>query len=300
MDHDCLPADDAVARPKRAHSMTDASLEDRDHRILGSMDGPASASDRVARYTQALRRIRVEILAGVEIDAVLQAFCSELATAVPGADLVGVSILDRAGRPRTVASTNPAVNDIDTDQHRAGEGPSLEAAQSNSVIRARADEAKRRWPRFFEAVEDLGVSDYLAAPLVLDENRCGSLNIYCVGRDGFDHIDEASIAVLATSIETVVALTQRARAAEREVDGLRTAMRTRSDIDQAKGIIMALRGMSADHAFALLSEQSQNRNIKVSEIAAAMIRSITRQSDDSPLGPHEEQLDLTETPRSDG
>ncbi|MCZ4562850.1 ANTAR domain-containing protein [Rhodococcus sp. IEGM 1401] len=55
-------------------------------------------------------------------------------------------------------------------------------------------------------------------------------------------------------------------------------MKTRGEIDQAKGIIMALRGIPGDAAFALLSEQSQNRNIKVSDIAASMIDSIAQQS----------------------
>ena len=68
------------------------------------------------------------------------------------------------------------------------------------------------------------------------------------------------------------------------MSGLVTAMKTRGDIEQAKGILMAVRGISADDAFALLSEQSQNRNVKVTDLAASMIATITEKHEpDAPV-----------------
>ncbi|MBY3985739.1 ANTAR domain-containing protein [Rhodococcus fascians] len=241
-------------------------------------DASDSSFARIGRYTQALRRIKSKILTGVEVDVVLQAVCSEIAAVVPDADLVGITMLDDSGRPRTVASTDSVVHDIDSDQYRTDQGPCLEAMRSGHMVRAQAREAGIRWPRFAAAVADLGVHSYLAAPLTPDEHRHGSLNIYGRSNDGFDRFDEISVALFATSIETAVAISERTRSAEQELTGLRTAMRTRADIDQAKGIVMAMRGISADEAFALLSEQSQNRNIKVSDIAAAMIDSVAEQT----------------------
>jgi transcriptional regulator with GAF, ATPase, and Fis domain len=265
--------------------MSDFSIED--DRLHDAPDASGSAFARIGQYIQALRRIKGKILAGADVDAVLQAVCTEVAAVVPDGDLVGITMLDDTGRPRTVASTDPAVHDIESDQYRAGQGPCLHAIRSGRMVRAQAHEAVARWPRFAAAVADLGVHSYLSAPLTPDEHRHGSLNIYGTSADGFDRLDEVSVALLATSIETVIAITERARSAEREITGLRTAMKTRADIDQAKGIIMAMRGISADDAFALLSEQSQNRNIKVSEIASAMIESVVEHTD-SRTGLHEE------------
>ncbi|MBY4206946.1 ANTAR domain-containing protein [Rhodococcus fascians] len=256
--------------------MSEFPVEDKPLRPTSEV--PDSAFDRIGHYTQALRRIKSKILTGVDIDVVLQAVCSEVAAVVPDADLVGITMLDESGRPRTVASTDSVVHDIDSDQYRTGQGPCLEAMRSGHMVRAQAREAATRWPLFAAAVADLGVHSYLAAPLTPDEHRHGSLNIYSSSTDGFDHLDEVSVALFATSIETAVAISERTRSAEEELTGLRTAMRTRADIDQAKGIIMAMRGISADEAFALLSEQSQNRNIKVSDIAAAMIDSVAEQT----------------------
>lgn len=241
-----------------------------------SGDTPA-ASRRVVEYTRAVQRIKDILLSGVGIETVLQAVCREVAVAVPGADLVGITLIDAATKlPGTAASTDSRVNDVDADQYHAAEGPCLEAARTGHMVRARAVDAGERWPRFAARVADIGIGSYLAAPFTLDNRRLGALNIYGYSTHGFSDIDEALVALFVTAIEAVVQISRRAHSAEQEVDGLHTAMKTRADIEQAKGIIMAMRGLGADEAFAVLSEQSQNRNIKVSDIASAMIDSIVR------------------------
>ena len=104
------------------------------------------------------------------------------------------------------------------------------------------------------------------------------MNIYSFDPHGFNDIDEALLGLFISSIETAVIVSRRARSAEEEVDGLLTAMKTRARIEQAKGIIMAMRGVDPDEAFAFLSEQSQSRNIKVADLATTLIASISNQS----------------------
>ncbi|PXY21411.1 hypothetical protein BAY60_25785 [Prauserella muralis] len=61
------------------------------------------------------------------------------------------------------------------------------------------------------------------------------------------------------------------RAVLEENTHLHEAMRHRGVIEQAKGILMAQRGYSADDAFAVLVDLSQHTNIKVHDIAQALI-----------------------------
>jgi AmiR/NasT family two-component response regulator len=56
-----------------------------------------------------------------------------------------------------------------------------------------------------------------------------------------------------------------------EVEDLKAALTTRPVIDQAKGILMAERGCTAEEAFALLSGASQRDNRKVRDIARAIV-----------------------------
>jgi two-component system, response regulator / RNA-binding antiterminator len=56
-----------------------------------------------------------------------------------------------------------------------------------------------------------------------------------------------------------------------EVEDLRRALRTRPTIEQAKGIIMAARSCSADEAFTVLRQLSMDTNVRLAEVAAAVV-----------------------------
>ena len=60
-------------------------------------------------------------------------------------------------------------------------------------------------------------------------------------------------------------------ACQSEVDDLRAALRTRPAIDQAKGILMARHGCTADEAFSMLSEASQRSNQKLRDLATGIV-----------------------------
>ena len=55
-------------------------------------------------------------------------------------------------------------------------------------------------------------------------------------------------------------------------------MKTRGTIEQAKGILIALRGISPEAAFAVLAEQSQRENVRVAVLAARVVNSAVSQA----------------------
>jgi len=67
-----------------------------------------------------------------------------------------------------------------------------------------------------------------------------------------------------------------------EASGLERALATRPTIDQAKGIIMAERRCGADEAFDVLRRFSQDSNVPLAEVAAAIVYHV--QSADRPAG----------------
>jgi hypothetical protein len=61
----------------------------------------------------------------------------------------------------------------------------------------------------------------------------------------------------------------------RDIDeAVRRSAESRGTIEQAKGVIMATLGVDADNAFALLKRSSQNANIKLRELAHALISAL--------------------------
>lgn len=57
----------------------------------------------------------------------------------------------------------------------------------------------------------------------------------------------------------------------RELEDARSELENRKLIDRAKGILMAMRGLSEPHAYALLRKTAMNQNRKISEIAEGLI-----------------------------
>lgn len=56
-----------------------------------------------------------------------------------------------------------------------------------------------------------------------------------------------------------------------EISQLRQALRSRASIEQGKGMLMLRYGLSADQAFTMLARWSQNENIKLHSLSAALV-----------------------------
>ena len=74
-----------------------------------------------------------------------------------------------------------------------------------------------------------------------------------------------------TPRETVGPDQYRITVLEHQVEGLKRALHNRDVIGQAKGILIAHYGISADDAFTLLVQFSQHTNTKLAEIAPAFV-----------------------------
>src|SRR5690348_5832265 len=75
-------------------------------------------------------------------------------------------------------------------------------------------------------------------------------------------------AASAEPAEALAALVAKLRA---ELTGVRTAMRNRAVIEQAKGVLVERLGITPDQGFDHLVRLSQRTNIKLIEVAAAIV-----------------------------
>lgn len=63
---------------------------------------------------------------------------------------------------------------------------------------------------------------------------------------------------------------------------LRASLASRSVIDQAVGVLMAEQRCTAGEAFAILRSASQNRNLKLRQVAEDVVRAVTGQRPEPP------------------
>ncbi|WP_225978311.1 ANTAR domain-containing protein [Gandjariella thermophila] len=79
---------------------------------------------------------------------------------------------------------------------------------------------------------------------MIDSECVGSLNLYSRSGHGFGGIDAALLQLFTTAAEGALRGARRHLAARQLAEQLRHALQSRSVIDQAKGILMAARGLT--------------------------------------------------------
>lgn len=148
-------------------------------------------------------------------------------------------------------------------------------------MRAEIGRHHDRWPEFDEHAHQLGIRAYLSVPLFEDlddhEHLVGSLNIYSYTASAFDPFDEGLMQLYTVAAGQAIVNARHWQQTRETVTQLEQALTSRSEIDQAKGALMAVHGCSADEAFTKLSKQSQHTNVKVHELARELLNSLRTQ-----------------------
>ena len=99
----------------------------------------------------------------------------------------------------------------------------------------------------------------------------GSLNIYSETASAFYLFDAQLMRLYTSAAGQAISNAGRWQDSRDTVVQLETALRSRSDIDMAKGALIALHGCDPAGAFGRLVAESQRRNIKVRDIAVELL-----------------------------
>ena len=189
---------------------------------------------------------------------------------LPETPEVSVTLIE-GNRARTAAFTGALAIQLDERQYDYGCGPCLHAAVSGETIRLIMDDPDILYADFRAVAQRQGVSHTMSVGLPVATRTVGALNIYSsTGRPFTDQSDRiaATFAGFAAILLANVGLYHDAVDLAAQ---LKTAMRTRSVIEQAKGIIIAENHCSSDDAFKILARLSQNKNVKLNVLAQNLV-----------------------------
>ncbi|MBB4964930.1 AmiR/NasT family two-component response regulator [Saccharothrix violaceirubra] len=239
-------------------------------------DVPTNQLDEASAALEELVGI---LAADQSLSDALQQLAESAARVIPDAQNVSVTVLDADGSGHTAAATDQVVVAIDRDQYAAGEGPCLEAAATKRPVRVTAEGGRERWPAFAAAAAEAGVRAYLSAPLILDDRVIGALNVFSADEHAFDPFDEALLRLFVTAASTTITGFRRYERSRGLIQHLQNALESRAEIDQAKGVLMAAHGVSAEEAFARLVQESQQHNTKLRDVARNLLGSVRRSVD---------------------
>lgn len=198
------------------------------------------------------------------VDDVLTDVTETAKELIAGVDAAGVLLIGKAGRYETLAPTSTLPYELDALQMKYGEGPCVQVAIDDLIVRTDDFRTEERWPQYSPAVVELGVLSGLSVKLYTADRTAGALNLFGSKPNAFDAEDETIATILASHAAAAIL-------ASRQGEQLQSALTTRDRIGQAKGIIMERYGVDDMRAFEMLKQLSQDSNTRLVDVAQRVV-----------------------------
>ena len=150
-------------------------------------------------------------------------------------------------------------------------GPIVEAVSFREPRQLADVVADQRWPAFATQLVNAGYRSCVSLPLSTQGDDSAVLTLLSRQADQFS--ESSYDVVLLLTLHAGVAFDNATlyHQSQELVGQLRTALRTRSVVGRAQGLLMRDRGYDSATAFDALKRSSQNKNIKLRDLAAQLI-----------------------------
>ncbi|MFJ6198963.1 GAF and ANTAR domain-containing protein [Micromonospora sp. NPDC092111] len=234
---------------------------------------PTSDTLGVLETAALLRALTAGLIAVDDFDEAV-AELVRIAGDVPEVAWCGFTTL-RAGEPAGVAASDPRLAELDDLRH-GRETPAMTAIARREMIIAQDLADDDRWPGWTERARGLGVRGVISAPVDVDEQVIGAINLYAGSAGTFATRHQLTAMLLAEHAGLLLAAVRdRARQAERA--GERAgALLGESVVGQAVGVIMTQRGCPAPEALEVLRSAASSLDIPLREVAERLVTSVSR------------------------
>lgn len=199
-----------------------------------------------------------------KLDDILSGVTAAAKELIPGVDAAGILLIGKGGTFESLAQITELPHQLDELQMRFNEGPCMEAALEELIVRTDDFREESRWPKYSPACVEIGVLSGLSFKLYTAERTAGALNLFGFSPNPWSGEAETIGTVLAAHAAAAVL-------ANRQGQQLESALSTRDRIGQAKGIIMERYKVDDVQAFEMMRRLSQDSNTRLIDIAQQVI-----------------------------
>jgi PAS domain S-box-containing protein len=186
------------------------------------------------------------------------------------ADGAGLMLLYEDGGLRWVTATGSDELAFEQAQRDLGEGPCIDALDRDEVVWSTDLPGDARWPRLGAAATG-SVRGVLAAPVGAAGRPVGACTVLTSRPRRWSLADVGAMRAYATVLGRLLATATDASRKRELADQLQQALDRRVLIEQAKGVLIARMGVSADEAFALIRSTARSGNRRVADVAGDVI-----------------------------
>ncbi|WP_205877651.1 GAF and ANTAR domain-containing protein [Mycobacterium camsae] len=183
---------------------------------------------------------------------------------IAGVDTAGILLIKKGGHFESIGGTDDLPHELDALQHALGEGPCIDAALDEVLVRTEDFRRETRWPAYSAAAQQLGVLSGMSFRLYTHERTAGALNLFGCRPTNWDAERQTIGMVLAAHAAAALM-------ASHHSENLQSAVASRDRIGQAKGIIMERFDVDDVRAFDMLRRLSQESNTSLVDIAQRVI-----------------------------
>lgn len=189
-----------------------------------------------------------------------------------GTSAAGIMLADQRGGLQVAASSTDEARLLELYELQSDEGPCLDCYRSGqSVTRADLTEISSSWPRFARRLREAGFNSVQALPMRLRADTIGALNLFRTEPGQLSAAD-LWIGQAMAHVATVGLMQQRVIVArELLAEQLQTALSSRVQLEQAKGVLAERAGIPIDEAFQILRSYARARSLRLSDVAQQII-----------------------------
>jgi len=230
-----------------------------------------TTDEREMHIVEAFATLADTLVDGYDVVELLQTLV-ETCTEVLDVDAAGIMLANDDQELEVVASTSETSRLIEVLQLDAEAGPCMTSfATGRAVACPDIAEAPPEWHAFRAGALDLGIRSVHAVPLRLRTTVIGTLNLFGVAVGGLAEA-HLRIARALADVATIGILHERTlREQEFVRSQLQRTIGSREVIEQAKGVVSHLRGVSIEDAFGVIRTYAIDHHEPLSEVARAIV-----------------------------
>jgi AmiR/NasT family two-component response regulator/PAS domain-containing protein len=232
--------------------------------------GHACAEDDDLRAATAVAELCTLPVDALDQQRLLSQIAFVVRSAVPSASTASVIVGDPLS-PDRLASDSIEAQTLDGLQMRVGEGPCVDAFRGGGAVVVSDVTADDRWPHLAEASTKQPLRSVMALPIRLADERAGVVTVYGHEVGGFVERTLRVGEIVTSAVAAVLHGAHDRSSLQALIHHLERALSSRAVIEQAKGIVMAHHGGTADEAFARLVTFSSRHNVKLRDLATLIV-----------------------------
>ena len=173
----------------------------------------------------------------------------------------------------------PLARSLDQVEDKLKQGPNLTAMTEQRTVHTSDLSGDDRWPRLAGSATEQGIRSCLSIPLEVQGPTRAVMTLTGVRSDAFSPNDIYTAEAFAEQASKMLRPALRITELTETVQDLYAALEHRTVIDSALGVVMGQNHCDHDTAFSILRRAASSRNLKLRDLAASVVASVSGDTD---------------------